>query len=173
MISQAITINARKFDGSVHRSWTADLISTEDSLLLFLGRFENEVSHPDLGFIRRGTFSYEYYWLDRWYNVFRFHEPDGEFRNFYCNINRPPNFNGSALDYVDLDIDVLVGADGSVRTLDLDEFEANAEKYRYPRDVMDGAMKALNDLSALIARGGFPFDLSAAPPRAIDEDHGS
>ena len=158
MISRDITINARKFDGSVHRSWTADLVSTEDSLLLFVGRFEKNVSHPDLGFIRRGTYSYEYYWLDRWYNVFRFHEPDGEFRNFYCNINRPPVFTGVTLDYVDLDIDLLVGADGSVRTLDLEEFELNAEKYRYPRDVMDGALQALRELTALIESGDFPFD---------------
>lgn len=166
MIKRNITINARKFDGSVHRSWTADLVSSEEGLLLFLGRFDNDVSHPDLGFIRRGTYSYEYYWLDRWYNVFRFHEPDGAFRNFYCNINRPPEFDGSSLDYVDLDIDLLVGADGSVRTLDLEEFEVNAKRFSYPEDIKTSAKRAVEELSALIRAGDFPFgtveDLSSA-----------
>ena len=166
MITRNITIYARKFDGSVHRSWNADLVSSEGKLLTFLGRFENNVSHPDLGFIRRGTYSYEYYWTDRWYNVFRFHEPDGEFRNFYCNINRPPEFDGSTLNYVDLDIDLLVAPDRSIRTLDLEEFEENAARYGYPEDVKDSAARALEELSALIESRAFPFDSTAAFPSA-------
>lgn len=159
MISREITINARKFDGSVHRSWTADLVTAQGSFLLFLGRFENDVTHPDLGFIRRGTFSYEYYWLDRWYNVFRFHEPEGTFRNFYCNINRPPEFDGRSLNYVDLDIDVLVTADGTLRTLDMDEFEENAKRFAYPQDIRNSVSLALEELLLLIKTRDFPFEL--------------
>jgi len=73
-----ITINSRKFDGKIHRSWQAESIAQKDSLLIFVGEFDKEVKHSHLGVIRRGTISYEYYWLDRWYNVFRFHEPDGD-----------------------------------------------------------------------------------------------
>lgn len=158
MIAKGITINARKFDGSLHRSWKADLLDSEGPLLTFLGRFEFDVSHPELGFIRRGTYSYEYYWLDRWYNVFRFHEPEGTFRNFYCNINKPPVFDGATLDYVDLDIDLLVVPGRTTRVLDREEFELNAEKYSYPGDVKNNAALALRELSSLIDRKHFPFD---------------
>ena len=34
--------------------------------------FDEEIEHELLGTISSGTISTEYYWLDRWYNVFRF-----------------------------------------------------------------------------------------------------
>ena len=107
-IIQKAVINSRKFNGKIHRSWKADLIKKQDSLLIFVGEFEKEVKHSELGVIGRGTISYEYYWLDRWYNIFKFFEPNGNLRNFYCNLNMPPEFKEGVLDYIDLDIDVLV-----------------------------------------------------------------
>ena len=44
--------------------------------------------------LHRERISLEYYWLDRWYNVFRFSDPDGKLRNYYCNVNVPPQFDG-------------------------------------------------------------------------------
>ena len=87
-----VTINSRKYDQTIRRSWRAELIETTGSMLVFIGKFEFDVEHTDLGFIPRGTVSYEYYWLDRWYNIFRFLLPDGRLRNYYCNINMPPVF---------------------------------------------------------------------------------
>ena len=34
--------------------------------------FDAEIQHDLLGPIALGTVSREYYWLDRWYNIFRF-----------------------------------------------------------------------------------------------------
>ena len=161
MESFACTINARKFDGTIGRSWQCRLIERNDTLLTFVGVFENDVQHADLGFIRRGTISYEYYWLDRWYSVFRFHEPNGEFRNYYCNINLPPRFENGVLDYIDLDLDVLVWSDFSVNLLDRDDFEANAAAFGYPVDVLSGAEDALRILTGMIEERRFPFDLAA------------
>ncbi|MFN2579381.1 MAG: DUF402 domain-containing protein, partial [Pyrinomonadaceae bacterium] len=77
----------------------------------------------------------EYYWLDRWYNIFRFLEHDGKTRLFYCNVNTPPVFADDSLTYVDLDIDVLVQPDLSYQVLDVDEFESNAARYGYSAEV--------------------------------------
>ncbi len=124
-----VTINSRKFDGKIHRSWKAKLIEQKNSLLTFIGVFEKEIIHAHLGIIGRGTVSYEFYWLNRCYNVFRFHEPDGRFRNFYCNINLPPKFENNVLDYIDLDLDLLVWQDFSYQILDSEEFEENVIKF--------------------------------------------
>lgn len=153
-----VTINSRKFDGRIHRSWKAELTSRQNALLTFFGEFEKEVSHPQLGVIRRGTASYEFYWLDRWYNVFRFHEPDGELRNFYCNINTPPVFNDGVLDYTDLDVDVLVHPDFSFEILDTDEFEENARIFSYPSALREKVQTSLRELIVLIQNRQFPFD---------------
>ncbi len=155
--NKLITINSRKFDGKIHRSWKAELIKQENFLLTFVGEFDKEIDHPHLGVIRRGTISHEFYWLDRWYNVFRFHEPDGKLRNFYCNINMLPTFEKEILNYVDLDIDVLVWKDFSFEILDLDEFEENAVKYHYSPQVYDKANESLAELIVMIEKKSFPF----------------
>ena len=153
-----ITINSHKYNGKIHRTWMADFIGQENSLLSFVGEFKSKVSHPLLGVIGRGTVSYEFYWLDCWYNVFRFHEPDGKFRNFYCNVNMPPVFKNGFLDYVDLDIDVLVEKDFSYQILDLEEFEENARLYLYPNDLREKVAASLSELICLIENRIFPFD---------------
>lgn len=154
-----IIVRARKYDGREHRSWRARLVSRDARLLWLNATFDEEINHPLLGKIERGTLSVEYYWLDRWYNVFRFHEPSGELRNFYCNINAPPTFDGRVLEFTDLDIDILVAPDLSYRILDEDEFAANAVQFNYPAEVRRKARAALDELIELIETRRFPFDL--------------
>lgn len=158
ILKKNIVINSRKFDKSIQRSWKADLIKKQNSLMIFVGIFEQEVNHPFLGFIRRETISYEYYWLDGWFNVFRFHEPDGEFRNFYCNLNLPPVYENGILDYIDLDIDIIVSKDFSYTVLDTDEFEANAVKYNYSEELKSTVEFHLKNLIKKIQNRDFPFD---------------
>ena len=156
-------INSRKFDSSVQRSWECSLVEKSGPLMLFEGVFDRDVAHEHLGIIRRGTISYEYYWLDRWYNVFRFHEPDGRLRNYYCNINMPPTYAAGVLDYIDLDIDIVVWNDFSYFVLDEDEFKENAVQMNYPEDVMLTARKAIVDIKELIEKREFPFDHEMQP----------
>ncbi len=155
--NELITINSRKFDGKIHRSWKAAIIEQSDSLITFVGEFESDIKHTHLGFIRRGTVSYEYYWFNRWFNVFRFHEPEGDLRNFYCNVNMPPIYQNGVLDYVDLDIDVLVWKDYSYQILDLDEFEENSFRFGYPTEICDQAAASLSVLEAMIKKRDYPF----------------
>lgn len=153
-----LVVRVLKFDGTEHRRWRASRMSSEGSLLVLDAAFDEEVRHSQLGLIKRGTLSIEYYWLDRWYNIFRFLEPDGRLRNFYCNVNMPPRFDGRTLTYVDLDMDVVVSPDLSYEILDMDEFEINALKFEYPEDVRRRARSALDELIALIESREFPFN---------------
>jgi len=153
-----VTINSRKYDGKIHRSWKARLLSNENSLLVFVGKFEEEVNHNHLGVIGRGTISQEFYWTDCWYNVFRFHEPDGNLRNFYCNISLPPVFKNDVLDYIDLDIDLLVRKDFSYQILDMDEFEQNATRFSYSTELRQKALSSLDELISLVENKSFPFN---------------
>ncbi|HEX8459677.1 MAG TPA: DUF402 domain-containing protein [Pyrinomonadaceae bacterium] len=155
---RVVTVQARKFDGRLHREWEARLVSSDASLVVVEGVFEEEIRHSQLGLIRPGTFSREYYWTGRCYSVFRFREPSGELRNYYCNINLPVVFDGEVLSYVDLDIDVLVAPDHSIRILDEDEFAQNAARYEYPPDVRAAVPRALAELLKLIERKSYPFD---------------
>ncbi len=120
--------------------------------------FPEEVMHDLLGTIAVGTHSLEYYWLDRWYNIFRFAQPGGELRNFYCNVNVPPVLENDVLSYVDLDLDILVAPDYSHQILDADDFEQNAKLYGYPDDVYTNARRAAAELLRMIDAREFPFN---------------
>ena len=155
--SKIITVRACKYDGAEHRRWPATIVKQEGSLLVLDASFPEEISHDLLGTIVSGTRSIEYYWLDRWYNVFRFSEPNGELRSYYCNVNTPPEFDGQTLTYVDLDIDILVEPDLTYRVVDLKDFEHNAKRYEYSVEVQTNASRALIELIDLIESRTFPF----------------
>ncbi|MBA3354140.1 MAG: DUF402 domain-containing protein [Blastocatellia bacterium] len=160
-----ITVNSRKYDGSIRRSWKCELIGRDDSLLTLVGEFDSDVEHSDLGHIGKGTISYEYFWFDRWYNVFRFHEPSGNLRNYYCNICIPPIFADDVVDYVDLDIDILVWPDFSYFILDREEYRVNATAFGYPAELSANVEVALNELLEVIdARElpGVPADFATS-----------
>ena len=146
-MSREIVVRVQKFDGREHRRWSARVVEQAGPLIVLDAVFNEEIYHDLLGKIPLGTVSKEYYWLNRWYNVFRFGN------RFYCNVTKPPSFDGSVLTYVDLDIDVLVETDFSYRVLDLEDFDA----YPYPAEVKKNARQALTELIGLVETRSFPF----------------
>lgn len=152
-----LTVRVLKYDGSEYRHWRGTLSRQEGSLIVVDAQFEEDVRHHLLGEINCGTQTIEYYWLDRWYNVFRFLESDGRTRLFYCNVNMPPVVGDGSLTYIDLDIDVLVQPDFSYQVLDLEEFEENAARFEYPEQVKIETRAAVSELISLIETRQFPF----------------
>ncbi len=149
MDPQTVTVNSLRFDRSLKRSWSCELIEQSGDLIVLLGEFQNDVEHGDLGRIRAGTISREYFWLDRWFNVFVFFEPEGNLRNLYCNINLPPTYASGVLEYVDLDIDLVVWPDGSYEILDREDFKQNSLRFDYSRELMVQVDTAVAELSAM------------------------
>ena len=163
---QHITVRVLKHDRTEYRRWKATVSHREGDLIVVNAEFDVDVSHEILGEINKQTRTVEYYWLDRWYNVFCFLNKDGSTRLWYCNINTPPEFVGDTLTYIDLDIDILVQPDFSFQVLDIEEFEANARKYGYSDEEKHRAQQAIAELISMIDRRASPFlskSLSAAP----------
>ena len=137
-----------KDDGRERRRWAAQVVKQVGPLIVLDAVFDEEIQHDLLGTIALGTVSKEYYWFDRWYNVFRFND------RFYCNVTKPPTFDGSILTYVDLDIDVLVESDFSYKILDLEDFENSS----YPASLKQKALQALEELVGMVETRSFPFN---------------
>jgi len=154
-VSDSVTVSVLKYDGTEYRRWTGTMVRQEGQLIVLDAAFEFDVDHDLLGQISRGTRTIEYYWLDRWYNIFRFLETDGATRLYYCNVSTPPTMHGSVLSYIDLDIDILVQPDFSYQVLDLEEFATNAMRYGYSDDAKVHARAAVDELISMIkARQG-------------------
>jgi protein associated with RNAse G/E len=104
--------------------------------------------------LKKGDRFVEYYYSDRWYNIFVIYDrDDGQLKGWYCNIGKPAVIEEGMVSYVDLALDLWVSADGRQTVLDQAEFEAlvlNAELRR-------GALQGLNDLKQVF--------LNEKPPR--------
>lgn len=146
MAGASFVVNSRRIDGSLRRSWAAELVDRTDLVLELAGTFRESVDHPDLGEIAAGTISKEVFFYDRWFNYFEFLEPDGRFRNYYFNICLPPTISEASVDYVDLDIDLIVWPDRSVSILDVEEFETDRDRFKYPPEISDGVFETLEFL---------------------------
>lgn len=154
---EQITVRVLKHDGREHRHWSARIARREGSMLVLDAEFESDVQHHLLGSILRGTRTVEYYWLERWYNIFQFLDQKGDTRLYYCNVGAPPTLDGNLLSYVDLDIDILVRPDLSYQLLDLEEFESNARRWNYSEETRRKALESVTDLVSMIEGHQFPF----------------
>ncbi len=70
----------------------------------------------------------------------------------------PPKFENNVLDYVDLDIDVLVWKNFSIEILDTDEFAENSKKYDYSEKIKNRTNESLEKILELVENRDFPFD---------------
>lgn len=145
-MSRIYTVNSRKFDGTIRRSWKCEFVFQDNEKIELVGSFEDQVEHPDLGIIEAGTVSHERFYFNRWFNYFTFEQPAGTLRNYYINICMPPEVKDDVIDYVDLDIDLVVWPDGTMVTLDMNEFEANSKLFSYPDNVITSALEMLRGI---------------------------
>jgi uncharacterized protein len=114
--------------------------------------------HPpkDLGYSRfePGDHFTEYYFTDRWYNIFDIASADGQRKGWYCNIAQPAVIDDDRIEQVDLLLDVWVDRQGEPLVLDQDEFDADTTMSDEQRA---GAQQGLQDLLRVIEAQEAPF----------------
>lgn len=110
----------------------------------------------DAGYVvfRRGDRMTEWFYSDRWYNVFRLEDvDDGRLKGWYCNIGRPARLGENVVAYDDLALDVFVSPGGEVLVLDEDEFDA----LRLPEADIAESWAAVEAIRAAVVARTFPF----------------
>jgi predicted RNA-binding protein associated with RNAse of E/G family len=118
----------------------------------------------DLGYTRfeSGDLFTEYYYTDRWYNIFDIANSDGMRKGWYCNVTEPAHVyddhEQSIIEQVDLCLDVWVKPDGQYLVLDEDEFAAATLT---PAQRL-GAQQGLQTLLTLLEKRQEPFSSLAA-----------
>lgn len=109
-------------------------------------------SHPtkNLGYVsfEPGDRFIEYYYTDRWYNIFDIASTQGVRKGWYCNIAEPAILFEDRIEQVDLLLDVWVSPGGETLILDEDEFAADTTLTTRQRN---GARQALQELLQMIA----------------------
>ncbi|HEX6484099.1 MAG TPA: DUF402 domain-containing protein [Ktedonobacteraceae bacterium] len=110
----------------------------------------------DLGYTRfePGDSFVEYYYTDKWFNIFDIATASSRRKGWYCNVAEPASISREFIKQIDLLLDVWVDPTGKTLILDEDEFEADmtlSDKQR------KGAQQGLQQLLELIAQRGEPF----------------
>jgi uncharacterized protein len=79
----------------------------------------------DLGYTRfeTGDQFVEYYYANRWFNIFAIANKEGIRKGWYCNIAEPACISTDTISQVDLYLDVWINPAGEILLLDEDEFE--------------------------------------------------
>jgi predicted RNA-binding protein associated with RNAse of E/G family len=104
----------------------------------------------ELGYTRfepGDTFT-EYYYNDRWFNIFAILDVNGKRKGWYCNVAQPAMIFDDRIEQVDLLLDVWVNAQGESLLLDEDEFAAATTLSEEQRR---GAHEGLRTLLQLLA----------------------
>lgn len=116
-------VQKRDYKGVFLLEYPAEVVERGSTWLCVRAVFAYEKA--DLGFTTflRGDLFTEWFYSDRWYNVFQVNSgTEGALRGWYCNITRPALITADSVSADDLALDVFVMPDGTVHILDEDEF---------------------------------------------------
>lgn len=98
-------------------------------------------------------------WTARWYDAAdRGRGGRVDSYSCYIDITSPPSRSRTAIEVVDLDLDVVLTWEGEIRVLDEDEFVENASKRGYPTHLVAEARSALREAESLLRTTSTPFD---------------
>jgi len=114
-------------------------------------------SDRDLGYVhlRQGDLFTEWFYSDRWYNIFRVQDvASHQLKGWYCNITRPAEIEHNQVSADDLALDVFVYPDGRTIVLDEDEFS----ELKLSDIDRQKAWDAVEDIKQLVKNRHVPFD---------------
>jgi len=141
-----IKVQKKNLSGEVNVEYEGDVLQRDENSVTLEALFTREdMPFMDVVF-KKGDRFVEYYFTDRWYNIFMIHDrDDGKVKGWYCNIGKPAEIADGIVSYVDLALDLWVSANGKQTTLDEDEFE----ELGLDAELRAAALKGLEELKEL------------------------
>ena len=129
--------------GEVTYQYEGELLSRDENSVTLEALFDRDDMPFQDVVLKKGDRFVEYYYSDRWYNIFEIYDrDDGKIKGWYCNIGKPAEIEDGVVSYVDLALDLWVSADWKQTVLDEDEFE----KLDLTEELYTGAMNGLKEL---------------------------
>lgn len=158
-----IVVRKRKYDGTVKSRWEGTLLASPIAdwhLVLHNPRIHRKFtggSPPrvvwgnDIPFLHCLSTSEPL-------TVLIEYDDEGQFAGAKCDAALAATLNGGIVEYIDLDLDLIVEWDFSTSLRDRDTFQVNLERMHYPDDVVGLAWEGINFARRLVEERAFPFD---------------
>ena len=149
-----IRVQKKNPAGEVTYEYEGVLLNRDENVVTLEALFDRaDMPFMDVVF-KTGDRFVEYYYKDRWYNIFAIHDrDDGQIKGWYCNIGQPAIIEDGIVSYVDLALDLWVSTDGKQTVLDEDKFEA----LKLNEELKTGALNGLDELKDLFKNNNPPF----------------
>ena len=150
----SVKVQKRNPAGEVTYEYEGVILTRDEHSIVLEALFDRaDMPFMDVIF-KTGDRFVEYYYSDRWYNIFAIHDrEDGQIKGWYCNIGKPAVFEEDIVSYIDLALDLWVSTDGTQTVLDQDEFE----NLKLNEELRTGALNGLDELKALLKSKNPPF----------------
>lgn len=148
-----IKVQKKNQEGDVTYEYEGTLLSQDEHSIVLEALFDRaDMPFMDVMF-KTGDRFVEYYYTERWYNIFVIYDrDDSRLKGWYCNIGKPAVFEDGVVSYIDLALDLWVSTTGQQTVLDEDEFEA----LEINKELRDEALRGLDDLKQLFLNGTPP-----------------
>lgn len=138
-----IKVQKKNPAGEVTYEYEGVLLNRDENSITLEAFFDREDMPFQNVIFKKGDRFLEYYYFDRWYNIFEIYDrDDGNIKGCYCNVGMPVEMEGGILSYIDLALDLWVSADGDQTVLDEDEFE----DLELDKEMRIGALNGLHEL---------------------------
>ncbi len=141
--------------GQVVISYDGDIVDRSETSIVLAATWSRPLL--DLGYtvFEPGARFLEWFFTDRWYNIFQIHGVAGDLRGWYCNVAAPAVISETEIDCRDLYLDLWVTASGDTLLLDEDEFNADL---LLDDETRTHALAAVHELRAMVQHRAPPFD---------------
>ncbi|HZM24667.1 MAG TPA: DUF402 domain-containing protein [Anaerolineales bacterium] len=145
-----IKVQKRNLGGEVVYEYEGELLHQAENSVTLEALFTRD-DLPFMGVVLKKDDRFvEYYYSDRWYNIFEIHDRDDDsLKGWYCNIGMPAVIEDGIVSYVDLALDLWVSTSGDQTVLDDDEFESLG----LSEELRASALNGLEELKLLFTAG--------------------
>ena len=151
-------MRAYKYDGRLHYEQPLRLKEKRPDHVVLEGEIGRELIHHTRDAVYKfDAETYEYFFDDRWYTAALVFDKNRNIVHVYCNIALPCTINKDSVEFVDLDVDVIV-RNGILEVVDIDEFEEHKKIFGYGRELEEKVFEAVERVKKDITEGNYPFD---------------
>lgn len=158
----AITVIKRDHDGTPVLSYTGVEVERDQTSVCIEASFPYQpTAITDQFTLNTGDKMLEWFYTDRYYNIFRIYAGDSDqVKGWYCNLTRPAEFTDDTVASDDLALDILFMPDGETIVLDQDEYDALNLSVEEQATVQN----ALTELVGMFNAFQAPFEVGRSTP---------
>lgn len=162
IMTDTLTVKKLNLNHDLVIAYNGTVLERTTDTIVLEARFSRETMDLGYAVLEHHDRFVEHFYADRWYNIFEIHSVrDDHLKGWYCNIVKPAAFCETAIEQIDLALDVWINPDGSYHVLDREEFDA----LDLDRATRLRAQQAVGELLYLLYHHAAPFTSVDRPMR--------